>query len=160
MAKSQGHADGDLTHLKIRLRAWRAVLELEGTLTQILDAELRAQAGIELQNYDALLHTFEAGEQGIRMTDLARHVVLSKSGLTTVVDRLEKRKWLKRVADPHDRRATRIMLTAAGEKVFRRAAQVHLDGIAKHFSSYLSDEEAEVIARALNRVRAEVLSSE
>lgn len=160
MAKSQGHGGDDLTHLKIRLRAWRAVLELEGTLTQIFDAELRAQAGIELLTYDALLHTFEAGEQGIRMTDLARHVVLSKSGLTTVVDRLEKRKWLKRVPDPNDRRATRIKLTAAGEKVFRRAAQVHLDGIAKHFSRYVKDEEAEVIARVLNRVREETLSSE
>ncbi len=160
MAKSQGHADDDLTHLKIRLRAWRAVLELEGTLTQIFDAELRDRAGIELQTYDALLHTFEAGEQGIRMTDLARHVVLSKSGLTAVVDRLEKRKWLKRVADPDDRRATRITLTAAGEKVFRRAAEVHLDGIEKHFSVHVSDQEAEVIARALNRVRAEAFSSE
>jgi DNA-binding MarR family transcriptional regulator len=153
--KSQGPHFSAADRTQIRRRAWRALMVLHGTLTPLLDAEMQQGTKLDLQTYDALLHAYEAGTGGIRMIDLARRVVLSKSGLTAAVDRLERQGWVKRVPDPKDRRATRITLTARGEAVFRRAAEVHVAGIEKHFASRLTDEEAAVIAGVLERIRDE-----
>jgi DNA-binding MarR family transcriptional regulator len=108
-----------------RWRAWRSVLEVASFVTQRIDEDLRDQVGIDIQTYDALLHTKEAGEAGIRMTDLADRVLLSKPGLTALVDRLEDRGLLARQPERHDRRVKRIVLTPTGWDLFRQAATVH-----------------------------------
>lgn len=140
----------------IRLRAWRAILKMHATIIPTLDGELRDEAGMDLQTYDALLHTYEAGDAGIRMTDLAGNVVLTKSGLTTLVDRLEKRDLLQRVSDPADRRSTRVSLTARGVETFRSAAPSHLASIDEHFARRLTDDEAAIIVEALERVQENI----
>ncbi len=137
----------------IRHRAWRAVMEMHGAVVAVLDAELRSAAHIDLQTYDALLHVYEAGQAGIRMTELAQNVVMSKSGLTTLVDRIEKRDWMRRIPDPADRRVTRITLTSMGAEVFRSAARVHVAGIETYFACRVTDDEANVIAETLERIR-------
>jgi len=134
------------------LAAWRAILELHRTALPLLDAELSAGTPLDLQQYDALLHVLEAGPEGIRMTDLARGIVLSKSGLTALVDRLENDGLVRRTPDPDDRRAYRIVLTEEGEAAFRSAASVHEAGIHRHVTSKLSRDEAVTIATALRRV--------
>lgn len=128
-------------------------METYGTVIPLLDRELQDRAGVDLRTYDALLHTFESGEAGIRMSDLARKVVLTKAGLTSLVDRLERRGLVQRVPDPDDRRVVRITLTRPGEEVFREAAEVHVAGIDEHVATRLTDEEATVIADALERVQ-------
>ncbi len=149
---------GSAEKASVRLRAWRAIMEMYGAVVPLLDEELRDEAGMDLKTYDALLHTYEAGKVGIRMADLAEKVVLTRSGLTTLVDRLEERDLLQRVPDPEDRRATRITLTAQGLKSFRSAAPVHIASIGKHFAGLLNDDEAKVIAGALERVRRDARS--
>lgn len=124
-----------------------------GTLRAMLDDELRAQTDLDLQAYDALLHVFEGGGDGIRMTDLAREIVLSKAGLTSLVDRLQDRGLVRRVPDPTDRRVMRITLTHDGEQAFRAAAHVHLAGIHEHVTQHLTAEEAHAIAAAFERIR-------
>lgn len=111
---------------------------------------------MDLQTYDALLHTYEAGEVGVRMTELAQRVVLSKSGLTTLVDRLEERGWMRRIPDSADRRVTRITLTEQGVEAFRSAARIHVAGIEAYFASRVTDDEAEVIAETLERMCRDV----
>jgi DNA-binding MarR family transcriptional regulator len=138
--------------LTSRARAWRSIMETHGAIVPELDNDLQEESGIDIQTYDALLHVFEAGEQGIRMADLAAAVVISKSGITSLVDRLEATTHVQRNPDPDDRRATRITLTASGEVTFRAAAKVHLAGIEEHFASHISDEEARCIAETLERV--------
>jgi len=135
-----------------RDRAWRAIMETHGAIVPKLDDDLRQKSGIDIHTYDALLHVFEAGKQGVRMADLAAAVVISKSGITSLVDRLEAGALVQRNPDPDDRRATRITLTASGEMTFRAAAQVHLAGIEEYFASLISDEEARSIAETLERV--------
>jgi len=142
-----------------RRRAWRAIMEMHGTVTAVLDGELREEAGIDLQTYDALLHVYEAGQAGIRMTELAQKVVLSKSGLTTLVDRIEERGWMKRIPDIADRRVTRITLTSGGVEAFRSAARVHVAGIETYFARSVTENEAEVIAEVMDRVRNSVEAS-
>jgi len=134
-------------------RAWRAVMQATGTLKAAFDADLRSQTGMELQVYDVLLHVFDAGDGGIQMSDLAREIVLSKAGLTSLVDRLESRSLVRRAPDPADRRAVRIKLTEQGEEAFRAAARVHLAGIRERVTQHLTDEEARIIAEAFERVR-------
>ena len=107
-------------------------------VNEVLSQEMNNGSGVDYQTYSTLLPVYEAGPRGLRMSDLARNVVVGKSGLTSVVDRLERRSLLERIPDPGDRRATRIILTVQGKKLFRRAAAVHVDGIQKSFSSKIS----------------------
>jgi len=139
-------------HTNIRVQAWRSVLEACNTLLPIMDSELRSEQHLDVQIYDVLLHTYEAGPVGIRMTDLARKILLTKSGLTARVDKLEEGGLLERAPDPEDRRATRIRLTETGAAVFKNAADFHLSSIERHFSSRISEEEARVICEALERI--------
>lgn len=135
--------------------AWRSILELETTLMPLFDEGL-ASLGIDVQIYDVLLHTNEAGPEGIRMRDLAGSVLISKSGLTSLVDRLEHRGLIARVPDPADRRVTRIQLTRDGADVFRAAAKAHVTDIEELFASRLTEDEARRIHRVLSRIRREI----
>jgi len=150
--ESQEQASQSADEPDVQLRAWRAIMESRAAVIAVLGDEMRRETDLDLQAYDALLHVYEAGAAGIRMTELARRVIMSKSGLTTMVDRLEARGWFERIPDPEDRRAIRIIVTKRGRDVFRSAAQVHVAGIERYFAKYISDAEARVIAEALERV--------
>jgi len=118
----------------------------------LLGTEMRDRTPIDLPTYDVLLHVYEAGKAGIQMTNLAREVVISKSGLTAQVDRLERQVFLRRIPDPNDRRAIRIVITDEGLATFRAAAKVHMAGIQRYFGDHLTDDDATVLAQVLERV--------
>ena len=131
------------------------LMELHMELTSLFDAEFRDQCDIDLSTYDTLLHVYESGPEGIRMTDLSETLVVSKSGLTTIIDRLEKRGLLRRVPDPDDRRAIRIAITDEGYALFRSAAKVHMASVEDNFSSHITDDEAHMIIDIVDRIRAD-----
>ena len=133
--------------------AWRMAMEAVWALMARFDEDFRASVGIDAKTYDVLLHTHNAGEDGVRMTVLAREVVVTKAGLTAMIDRLEDRGLVARTADPHDRRAIRVTLTNRGERTFRAAAKVHLAGIHERFGAHMSEDEARMIADVFSRVR-------
>ena len=147
-------------HVKRGLDAWRAVMGLYTTIFPVLDAEMRDHTELDLSTYDILLHTFEAGEDGIRMTDLADRILLSKSGLTARVDKLEERSLVRRGPDPGDRRATRITLTANGDEVFRGAAKFHMKGIEKHFTGRVDAADLAAVVDVLQRMSTEIRSTQ
>lgn len=128
-------------------------MQATGTVKARFDDDFRSQTDIDIQTYDVLLHVFESGDAGIQMSELAREIVLSKAGLTSLVDRLENRSLVQRSQDPADRRAVRIKLTKHGEETFRTAARIHVAGIRERVSQHLTDEEARIIADAFERVR-------
>jgi len=132
-----------------RWRAWRGLLEVSSFVTQRIDEDLRDKVGIDIQTYDAMLHTKEAGDTGIRMTDLADRVLLSKAGLTALVDRLEHRGLLARRTGRKDRRVKRIVLTPAGAELFHQAAQVHNATVDRWFHQHLDENTARPIAQTL-----------
>lgn len=136
-------------------RAWRMLLTVGQALVRTLDEELQRGVGLDLQRYDVMLHVSE-GEGGRRMTDLARAVVLSKSGLTALVDRMEADGLLERRPDPADRRATRVVLTGEGESRFREASAFHRAVVHRIFIERVTEEEAVVLSGALERVRREL----
>jgi MarR family transcriptional regulator, 2-MHQ and catechol-resistance regulon repressor len=143
-----------------RSRAWRGLLEVASFVTQRIDEDLRDQVGIDIQTYDAMLHTKEAGDAGIRMTDLANRVLLTKAGLTALVDRLEDRGLLARQPGRDDRRVKRIVLTPAGWTLFRQAATVHDTTVEQWFRQHLDEDTAQPIAETLVRIHEAHLAAE
>ena len=135
-----------------RLAAWRSFLEAHQALTSVLEAELLAERGLPLTWYDVLLVLSEAPDERLRMQELARRILLSKSGLTRLFDRMERAGLVERAPSPDDRRGTLALLTAEGRRTLRRAAPVHLHGIEQHFDQYLSDAETATLRSLCERL--------
>lgn len=135
----------------VHLRAWRAFLEAHAAVTRRLERELRAERNLPLAWYDALLQLREAGGM-LRMHQLADRLLLSRSATTRFADRLQEAGLVDRSRAADDRRGTEVSLTERGLTVLRQAAPVHLRGIEEHFGSYLTADEADMLARILERV--------
>ena len=130
------------------LNVWAEFLRVHATLVDVLGRELTAGTGLPLTWYDVLIQLHEAGGR-LRMQELASAIVLSKSGLTRLVDRLEAAGYVARVSCPSDRRGTFAELTASGRTELLRARPVHLRSIAEHFAAPLAAPELEGLGRAL-----------
>ena len=136
-----------------REEAWRTFITAHAAAVERIERGL-LEAGLPpLSWYDVLLELSAAGCR-LRMHELAHAVVLSRSGLTRLVDRLEKAGLLRREPDSKDGRGSFAVLTEGGAKMREKMWPVYASGIAEHFGAHLSDEEAEVLTRALGRVRA------
>jgi DNA-binding MarR family transcriptional regulator len=138
----------------LHLAAWRALLETHAAVTELLARELATERGLPLKAYDVLLNLAEAPGGRLRMQELSASVLLSKSGLSRVVDRMEEGGLVRREQSEDDRRGWFAVLTEHGRSTLRRAAPVHLRGIQEHFARHLDDEEARVLATVLARVSA------
>jgi DNA-binding MarR family transcriptional regulator len=135
-----------------RLAAWRAFLTAHRHLVDRLTAELDESQGLALAWYDVLVNLHEAPSRRLRMTDLAARVLLSRSGLTRLVDRMAAAGLVDRQQCPTDRRGTFVVLSAAGVARLQHAAPDHLAAVAAHFGDALDDSEAATLATALQRV--------
>jgi DNA-binding MarR family transcriptional regulator len=134
-----------------RLAVWAAFLRAHSVLTASLERELVAERGLSLAWYEVLLQLRRAGGE-LRMQELARSVLLSKSGLTRLVDRMEAAELVARRSCPTDRRGTFVTLTEEGRRAFRAAAPVHLRGIEEHFTSRLDDDDRRALAAVLDKL--------
>jgi DNA-binding MarR family transcriptional regulator len=134
------------------LRAWRGMLRTHATLTKALDAELEAAHGLPLSSYEVLLHLHDADGQRMRMSDLAATVILSRSGLTRLVDRLEREGLIERQSCPSDARGSFATLTAAGRRKLQAARATHLAGVRSLFLDHFTPEEQEILGAAWERV--------
>src|SRR5918997_1738539 len=120
------------------LRAWRALLRAHAFLVKRLDAELEAAHGLPLTSYEVLLHLSKSDGCKMRMCDVAESVLLSRSGLTRLVDRLERDGYVERVSCADDARGAYARLTDAGRAKLREARGTHLEGVREHFLSHFS----------------------
>jgi DNA-binding MarR family transcriptional regulator len=134
------------------LGAWRGLLRTHAMLVKRLDAELEAEHGLPLTSYEVLLHLADAPERKMRMCDVADSVLLSRSGLTRLIDRLERDGLVERVSCADDARGAYARLTDVGEAKLREARGTHLDGVREHFLRHFSDAELELLADAWRRV--------
>ena len=112
--------------------AWRSFLRAHATLVRRLEGELLAEHDLPLPSYDVLVQLSEAPGRRLRMTELADRVLLSRSGLTRLVDRLARDGLVERQACPDDARGTLAVLTDAGLDRLRTAWPTHLRGVAAH----------------------------
>jgi DNA-binding MarR family transcriptional regulator len=132
--------------------AWRGLIVSNSRLMRELDAEMRSGHSFTLGEFDVLATLREAPNHRRRMCDLAKAVVLSASGLSRRVDRLENSGLVKRERSPDDGRSIEAVLTPDGERWFERVSDFHLDGVRRHFAERFTDEELETLAALLGRL--------
>ena len=137
--------DGSALSAK-ELAAWRGLLVTHSRLVAALDEELEREHGLPLGSYEVLLQLADAEDHSLRMGELADHLLLSRSGLTRLVDRLATRGLVERHSCPSDRRGTYARLTPAGLELFRSARPTHLRGVRERFLEPLSAADQERLA--------------
>ena len=134
-----------------RIEVWRSFLRAHAVVTRRLEQELAA-ANLPLAWYDVLLQLAEAPQHRLRMTELAERVLLSRSGLSRLVDRLQAEGFVQRERSPDDARGTFTVLTRAGRAALRAAAPVHLAGVERHWLSRFTDDELRQLGELLRRL--------
>jgi len=135
-----------------RLGPWRAFLLAHARVVRRLDEELRAEHDLTIGEYDALLTIAHAPERRIRMRQLADEVILSKSGVTRLIDRLVDDGLVERSACLADARGAEAVLTERGLARLRAASRTHLRGIDEHFLAILDRDDLAVLERTLSTV--------
>ncbi|MGH9189748.1 MAG: MarR family winged helix-turn-helix transcriptional regulator [Acidimicrobiales bacterium] len=115
-----------------QLRAWHSFLRASVRLLDRLDADLTPH-GLSLADYEILAH-LSAAPDGLRMSELSDQVLVSRSGLTRRVERLETEGFVRRDRCATDRRGVLAVLTTAGRQLLEAAAPTHVEGVRRHFA--------------------------
>ncbi len=134
-----------------RMATWRAFQWANTVVMRHLERELE-EKGLPLPWFDVLIHLCEAAEGRLRMQALADSVVLSRSGVTRLVDRMERAGLVRREPSQEDRRGAYAVVTPAGRQAFDRVWPGHRQNVMERFIRHLSDTEARVLYRALAKV--------
>lgn len=142
-----------------RDRAWRVFLSANVQLMDRLDQELQQRSGLNLTDYEILSVLSEATDRRLRMSDLARQVLVSRSRLTYRVDRLAEVNFVTREECEDDRRGLWAILTEEGETALEGAKTGHERDINTWFFDLMSDQEAEVMADVMARIDAKLANN-
>lgn len=137
---------------KERLAAWGMFLQAHSVVVDALGRELERQVRLPLTWYEVLLSLGMSDGGRLRMLDLSRSLLLSKSGVTRLIDRMEAAGLVARRPSPDDRRVIWAAITPRGRHAFDSAAPIHLRGIERHFTAVLSDQEVRGLMAALRKV--------
>ena len=123
------------------LAAWKGMLRAHAELVRTLDAELAREHDLPLSSYEVLLYLNDSDDGRMRMSELADSVLLSRSGLTRLVDRLERQGLLRRERCTSDARGLFAEITPEGRRTFAAARKSHLDGVRRLFLERFSRDE-------------------
>jgi MarR family 2-MHQ and catechol resistance regulon transcriptional repressor len=152
-------ADDDLAYVKAGIGADLDtvlvfnLLRTHSYLNPFLDAGLR-QDHLTSSQLNALLVLRTAGADGLLMGEIGQKLVVTKSNVTGLVDRLERQGLVVR-AEHHDRRATMVRLTQAGAELLERTAPRHAELLAE-LAGCLTGEEKQTLIRILTKLRREL----
>jgi len=141
-----------LTQQASALDAWARLLRGHATTTRALSAQLVAEHGLTINDYDALLHLAHAEGNRLRRVDLAERLTLTASGVTRLLDGLEQAGLVERATCASDRRVTYAVLTEAGRERLVAASESHLGAVRTFFEERFSEEELDQLARLLARL--------
>ncbi len=142
------------------LGAWGGFLRVHAALLASLDGELEQRHGLPLTSYEVLLTLAASPDRRVRMSELAESVLLSRSGCTRLVDRLERDGLVERRECPVDARGSLAVLTDQGLARFRDAQGTHLAGVRERFTDRFSEEELEQLGILWERVEPGAVSAE
>lgn len=132
--------------------AWSAFLEASHRVERQLEQQLKEDAGLSHPQYEVLVLLGDAPGRELRMTELARALITSKSGLTYQISQLEKRGYVRRRSCPTDVRGVFAQLTEEGCEALRQAAPGHVEAVREALIDVLEPHELAVVAQALGRV--------
>ena len=134
------------------LAAWHGLLAAHATLIRELDGQLRAAHGLGVSEFDVLITLFNGAERGVRMTDLAKAIMLSPAGLTHMVTRLERDRLVERAVDPADRRSFLVRLTPGGRDRLDAARVTHNAVIRDRFTARLTHPQLHQLSSAWDAI--------
>jgi DNA-binding MarR family transcriptional regulator len=134
------------------LEPWVRFLRAHAAITRQLSARLETQHGLTLSDYDVLVQLYFAPERALRRVDLARMVLLTASGITRLLDGLERAGWVEKKACASDARVSYAALTEAGAAKFEEASVSHRADIDELFGSNFSEAERAQLAELLGRL--------
>ncbi len=130
---------------------WRDYLNATARINEKLDAELRS-FGLDLGEYEILVHLSESPELQMRMSDLASAVRQSRSRLTHTVTRMERKGLILRKSCPSDRRGVIAVLTGSGLTLLKTAAPTHVESVREVFIDRVDPDDLAALGRAMNAV--------
>ena len=123
------------------------LLRGHASATRAMSAQLVAEHGLTINDYECLLYLAHAEEGRMRRVDLAEQLILTASGVTRLLDGLERAGWVERASCASDRRVTYAVLTDAGRAKLQEAADSHITGVRTFFEERFSADEIETLAR-------------
>ncbi len=133
------------------MAAWRAFLSTSHLLERRIEEQLKSAAGLTHPQYEILVRLADAPGRQMRMTELARGVVVSKSALTYQINQLEKAGLVERTTCPSDDRGVLAVITEAGIQCLRQVAPGHLDVVRAYLIDRLTREELESMTTAMTK---------
>ncbi|MYM19911.1 MarR family transcriptional regulator [Brevibacterium sp. 5221] len=133
-------------------RAWRSLLEGFSLLSAELERGLRTRFGIGMGEYEVLVRLSERPDHSMRMAELANGTVMSRSRLTHVVGRMERRGLLERTATAEDGRGVLCSMTEAGWELLKAAAPYHVEDVRENLIDLIDAEDTQALARAMGAV--------
>src|SRR5947208_16147795 len=122
------------------VRTWIRFLATHSAITRELEARLMGAHGLTLSDYDVLVQLARSSEHKLRNIELAKAVVLTRSGVTRLVDGLEKDGLVRRASCPEDKRGTLVALTDEGMRRLAEATETHLEGVRPLFLAQRGEE--------------------
>jgi DNA-binding MarR family transcriptional regulator len=134
------------------LEAWRSYLQSHASILRELDADLVAEHGMTSRDYEVLLYLSQAPERALSMSVLAEATMLTRSGITRLIDGLVASGLIERKACAKDARVSYAQLTDAGYEKLRSAGCTHVAGIKRMFLEHFTPEEINVLASLLGRL--------
>lgn len=153
MGKSRDRGGPRLTELgSAREQAWELYVRSHALLQRALDAELRAEHDMSLLTLDSLVQLSRAPDQAMYMKDLAAALVYSASGITRIVDNLERSGLVTRKPDPTNRRATLVSLTPQGCRALDSAWPSHIGAVRRWFAEHVDGAQAKVLSEVFGAV--------
>ncbi len=134
------------------LEAWRSYLRSHASIVRLLDAELDAEHGMTVRDYEVLLYLAQAPDRRLPMSALSERTMLTRSGITRLVDGLVAAGLIERAACPNDARVSYAQLTATGHEKLRQAGCTHIASIRRLFLEHFTPEEIDQLASLLGRL--------
>jgi DNA-binding MarR family transcriptional regulator len=135
--------------------AWVNFLRAHSAVTRALNADLVQSHGLTINDYEVLLHLARAEERALRRVDLAERLVLTASGITRLLEGLERAGYVCKRRCDSDARVTYAVLTDAGLEKLREASDPHVSGVRALFEARFTDEELKTLAELLSRLTAD-----
>jgi DNA-binding MarR family transcriptional regulator len=132
--------------------AWVRFLRAHAALTRELGARLEADHGLTMSDFDVLIQLYYAPEHAMRRVDIARQVLLTASGITRLLDGLERCSLVAKRSCDSDARVSYAVLTDAGLRKVEEARQSHHADIDELFGAALEPKEREQLAELLSKL--------
>ena len=142
------------------VKTWVGLLRAHAALTRELSADLVHQHGLTINDYEVLLHLAHAEGRRLRRVDLADRLLLTASGITRLLDGLERAGYVEKGRCESDARVTYAVLTDAGFAKLREASDTHVGDIRNVFESRFSENELETLSVLLERLPTDGTPSE